>query len=115
MAQIGWVEVTTENGATGYLWYLKSEHETRLRFDDYLETAMLEAVPAEANSGAIAAAVGSGGTDGVFHVVKNRGNLWTGANPSTLANFDTVVQRLDKQGAIEENVLFVDRAVLFRH
>ena len=33
MAQIGWVEVTTENGATGYLWYLKSEHETRLRFD----------------------------------------------------------------------------------
>ena len=23
MAQIGWVEVTTENGASGYLWYLK--------------------------------------------------------------------------------------------
>ena len=46
MAQIGWVEVTTENGATGYLWYMKSEHETRLRFDDYLETSMLEAVPA---------------------------------------------------------------------
>ena len=45
MAQIGWVEVTTENGANGYLWYLKSEHETRLRFDDYLETAMIEAVP----------------------------------------------------------------------
>ena len=36
MAQIGWVEVATENGATGYLWYLKSEHETRLRFEDYL-------------------------------------------------------------------------------
>ena len=52
MAQIGWVEVTTENGAAGYLWYLKSEHETRLRFDDYLETAMIEAVPAEATSGA---------------------------------------------------------------
>ena len=47
MAQIGWVEVTTENGANGYLWYLKSEHETRLRFDDYLETSMIEAVPAE--------------------------------------------------------------------
>jgi hypothetical protein len=52
MAQIGWVEVTTENGASGYLWYLKSEHETRLRFEDYLETAMIEAVPAEAGSGA---------------------------------------------------------------
>ena len=60
MAQIGWVEVTTENGANGYLWYLKSEHETRLRFDDYLETAMIEAVPAETNSGA-AAALGSAG------------------------------------------------------
>ena len=57
MAQIGWIEVTTENGATGYLWYLKSEHETRLRFEDYLETAMVEAVPAEANSGAAAIAV----------------------------------------------------------
>ena len=29
MAQIGWVEITSENGATGYLWYLKSEHDTR--------------------------------------------------------------------------------------
>ena len=46
MAQIGWVEIQTENGASGYLWYMKSEHETRLRFDDYLETAMIEAVPA---------------------------------------------------------------------
>ena len=51
MAQIGWIEVTTEERSYGYLWYLKSEHETRLRFDDYLETAMIEAVPAEAGSG----------------------------------------------------------------
>ena len=66
MAQIGWIEVTTENGATGYLWYLKSEHETRLRFDDYLETAMIEAVPAELNSGAIAelGVAGTAGTAG---------------------------------------------------
>jgi len=35
-AQIGWIEVTSENGASGYLWYLKSEHETRQRFEDYL-------------------------------------------------------------------------------
>ena len=113
MAQIGWVEVTTENGATGYLWYLKSEHETRLRFDDYLETAMLETVPAEANSGAIAATVGSDGSDGIFYVVKNRGNVWSGANPDELGEFDTVIQRLDKQGAIEENVIFVDRQFSF--
>ena len=119
MAQIGWVEVTTENGATGYLWYLKSEHETRLRFDDYLETAMIEAVPAEAGSGvvAIAAGVASGvgnkGSEGVFYVVNNRGNVYNGGNPTTLTEFDTIISRLDKQGAIEENVIFVDRDFSF--
>ena len=35
-AQIGWVEVSTEDGTGGYLWYLKAESETRLRFEDYL-------------------------------------------------------------------------------
>jgi hypothetical protein len=111
MAQIGWVEVTTENGATGFLWYLKSQHETRLRFEDYLETAMLEAVPAEANSGAIAA--GITGSDGVFYSVNSRGNVWGGGNPTALADWDTVVSRLDKQGAIEENVLFLNRDFSF--
>ena len=115
MAQIGWVEVTTENGASGYLWYLKSEHETRLRFDDYLETAMIEAVPAEAASGAIAAGgdVGNKGSEGIFYVVENRGNVWGGGNPAALADFDAVISRLDKQGAIEENVIFVDREFSF--
>jgi hypothetical protein len=116
MAQIGWVEVTTENGANGYLWYLKSEHETRLRFDDYLETAMLEAVPAELGSGAqaaignaaVAGATGAG-SEGVFYVVNNRGNVWSGGNPNVLGDFDSIIQRLDKQGSIEENVIFVDR------
>jgi hypothetical protein len=111
MAQIGWVEVTTENGASGYLWYLKSEHETRLRFDDYLETSMIEAVPAEAGSGAIAATgdVGNKGSDGIFYSVEQRGNVWAGGNPSTLADFDNIIRRLDKQGSIEENVIFLNR------
>ena len=114
MAQIGWVEVTTENGATGYLWYLKSEHETRLRFDDYLETAMIEGVPAEVGSGAIAAigvagVAGSAGSEGIFHVVGQRGNVWGGGTPATLAEWDTIISRLDNQGAIEENVVFLDR------
>jgi hypothetical protein len=117
MAQIGWVEVTTENGATGYLWYLKSEHETRLRFEDYLETAMVEAVPAEAGSGALAAlssgATPSAGTEGVFYAVNARGNVWGAGNPTTLAEWDTIVARLDQQGAIEENVLFVNRQMGF--
>lgn len=124
MAQIGWVEVTTENGATGYLWYMKSEHETRLRFEDYLEMAMVEGVPAEVNSGA-AAQLGSGaypagstnpynaGTQGMFNAIESRGNVWSGGNPSALADFDTIVQRLDKQGAIAENALFLNRQFSF--
>jgi len=117
MAQIGWVEVTTENGATGYLWYLKSEHETRLRFEDYLETSMIEAVPAESGSGAATQAVnnqvGNKGSEGIFYAVNNRGNVWGGGNPTTLADFDSIISRLDKQGSIEENVIFVNRAFSF--
>ena len=117
MAQIGWVEVTTENGATGYLWYLKSEHETRLRFEDYLETAMIEAVPAESGSGVANASLnplyGNKGSEGIFYVVNNRGNVWGGGNPTTLSDFDSIISRLDKQGSIEENVLFVNRAFSF--
>jgi hypothetical protein len=111
MAQIGWVEVTTENGATGYLWYLKSEHETRLRFEDYLETAMIEAVPAAASSGASTA--GYIGSQGIFYVVNLRGNVWGGGTPTTLTDWDSIVSRLDKQGAIEENVVFVNRGLSF--
>jgi hypothetical protein len=115
MAQIGWVEITTENGATGYLWYLKSEHETRLRFEDYLEMAMVEGVVAEAGSGAIATTgdLGNKGTQGLFASVESRGNVWAGGNPSALSDFDTIVQRLDKQGAIAENALFLNRQFSF--
>ena len=122
MAQIGWVEIATENGGTGYLWYLKSEHETRLRFEDYLETAMIEAVPAVAGSGAGDFLQGTGaglsaanlnGSDGIFFVVGQRGNVYGGGNPQVLADFDNVIQRLDKQGAIEENVIFLNRNFSF--
>jgi len=126
MAQVGWVEVTTENGAAGYLWYIKSEHETRLRFEDYLEMAMVEGVPAATSSAALAAlspaaqsAPGSGpgttaaGTDGMFNSIETRGNVWSGGTPSSLGDFDTIVQRLDKQGAIAENALFLNRQFSF--
>lgn len=129
MAQIGWVEVTTENGATGYLWYIKSEHETRLRFEDYLEMSMVEGVPAAPSSAALtylspsansilggqlsAAATTAAGTKGLFYEVENRGNVWSGGNPSTLNDFDAIIQRLDKQGAIQENAIFLNRQFSF--
>lgn len=115
-AQIGWVEVTSENGASGYLWYLKSEHETRLRFEDYLEMSMVEAEKVTAST-AITDAAGNTvrGTEGLFAAIESRGlvfndhdfNNTTGLDG--LADFDVILQELDKQGAIEENMLFLDR------
>ena len=117
MAQIGWIEVEGDNGM-GYLWYLKSEHETRLRFEDYLEMSMIEAVPAENGSAAEAylssnTGGGNAGAEGLFESIETRGNVWSGGNPTTLADFDLVVDRLDKQGAIAENVLFQNRQFSF--
>ena len=119
MAQIGWVEVSTEDGATGYLWYLKSEHETRLRFDDYLEMSMIEGVAAEAGSAALAELSPGGpgvttdaGTEGMFEAIETRGNVYSGV-PANLAEWDTIIERLDKQGAIQENVVFVNRDMSF--
>tara|TARA_B000000557_G_scaffold263629_1_gene266890 strand:+ start:19128 stop:20555 length:1428 start_codon:yes stop_codon:yes gene_type:complete len=117
-AQIGWVEVTTENGASGYLWYLKSEHETRLRFEDYLEMAMVEGELAATGSGAIGASYK--GTEGLFAALESRGNIYqnfnsgeaalTGSTTRTaLQDFDEILKNLDKQGAIEENMLFLQR------
>ena len=110
LAQIGWIEVSTENGATGYLWYLKSEHETRQRFEDYLELSMIEGKPAASSSGAETA--GFKGTKGLFHEVETRGNISTGSI-ATRTDIETLIQVLDKEGAIQENVLFVNRAKSF--
>tara|TARA_B100001113_G_scaffold263495_1_gene218399 strand:- start:1154 stop:2602 length:1449 start_codon:yes stop_codon:yes gene_type:complete len=116
-AQIGWVEVTSENGASGYLWYLKSEHEARLRFNDYIEMMMIEGESAVSNfAGTGDYAVG--GTQGLFSALGERGLVFTGTDfdqlsgnvQGGLAEFDLILTELDKQGAIEENMLFLNRA-----
>ena len=71
-AQIGWVEVATEDGASGYLWYLKAESETRLRFEDYVEMAMVEA---EKKSGTSALPISTEGSEGLFAAIKDRGQV----------------------------------------
>jgi len=112
-AQIGWVEVATEDGTSGFLWYLKAESETRLRFEDYLEMALVEGEKVSGTSTLGAGTVGYKGTEGLFAAVAGRGNTinnFTGANGS-LADFDSILKNLDTQGAIEENMLFVDRSL----
>ena len=105
-AQIGWVNVATEDGTDGYLWYLKAESETRLRFEDYLEMAMVEG---ELNASTLNPLT-QPGTEGLFAAIQSRGNVETGFTATNgLAEFDNILRNLDTQGAIEENMLFVQR------
>ena len=133
-AQIGWIEVTSENGASGYLWYMKSEHENRLRWEDYIEMSMVEGVlktggQGGANGIALGYTAGASsitvggtnqnakGTEGFFAALEARGNVYQGfgsqaaaqAGGGALTDFDAVLKQLDKQGAIEENMLFLNR------
>ena len=105
-AQIGWVEVATEDGTSGYLWYLKAESETRLRFEDYLEMSVVEGEQVGAGS----AIAGVTGTEGLFAAIEDRGNVQVGFAAATgISDFDDILRNLDTQGAIEENMLFLNR------
>ena len=105
-AQIGWVEVATEDGTGGFLWYLKAESETRLRFEDYLEMSVVEG---ELKGGTSTATVK--GTQGLFAAINERGNVVAAFNTGVnqLQDFDSILKNLDTQGAIEENMLFLNR------
>ncbi len=108
-SQIGWVEVTGESGESGYLWYIKAEGETRTRFGDYTEMALVEAEKnTNTNLGSI------DGSEGLFAAIKDRGHIHEDGLAGTsaaddLEDFDVMLKKLDKQGAIEENVLFLNR------
>ena len=116
-SQIGWVEVSGEGGQSGYLWYMKAEGDTRVRFEDYLEMTMVEAEFAKATGGvdSILGTAGSddtAGTEGLFAAIQARGhvaeNVFDAAD-DLISDFDEILKKLDKQGAIEENLLFLNR------
>jgi len=123
-SQVGWIETTSEDGQSGYLWYLKAEGETRLRFTDNLEMTCLEGVRGVAAStldtgvGTLMPGGAGGGNDdfgtqGLFDAIETRGNASNGITGITcatdLAEFDAILAEFDRQGAIEENMMFVDR------
>ena len=110
-AQIGWVEVSGEAGQAGYLWYMKAEGDTRVRFEDYLEMTMIEAEKSASGADAVV----PDGSEGLLSAIANRGIVATNqfdsstTAPDKLAEFDLLLKELDKQGSIEENMLFLDR------
>ena len=117
-SRIGWVEISTEGGKSGYLWYLKAEADTRARFTDYLEMAMLEGElgvgATDDTSDFLTSNNQPSGTEGLFAAIESRGNITTGVtgvNAATdLAEFDSILAEFDKQGAIEEYMMFVNRS-----
>jgi len=114
-AQIGWVEISGEEGQSGYMWYLKASGDTKARFSDYLEMAMMESVTSPGLTAP--AALGGGeikGTEGLWEALSTRGNIsdffdGTTSGTTALAEFDDIIAELDANGAIEENMMFVDR------
>ena len=115
-ARIGWVEVSAEDGQSGYMWYLKAASDTRSRFADYLEMSMLEGELTASDDAAdfLSANDAYHGTQGLFAAITARGNKTsgvTGVNAATdLAEFDAILAEFDNQGAIEENMMFVNRS-----
>ena len=130
VSQIGWIEVTSENGASGYLWYMKSEHENRLRWEDYIEMSMVEGITYGGDSSLAASrlpgaystastavsttAQSARGTEGFFSALESRGNVYQGfgdeaTGGGALTDFDSVLKQLDKQGSIEENMIYLNR------
>ena len=117
-AQIGWVEVSGEDGQSGYMWYIKAEAETRSRFADYLEMAMIEGELVSGTQLDGLAGIGTvgaegAGTEGLFAAIRTRGNVlttgMTGTATDDLLTFDEILKKFDAQGAIEENMLFLNR------
>ena len=109
-AQIGWVQVSGEGGESGYLWYLKSSADTKARFDDYLEMIAIESEKKDGGDALIPE-----GSEGLLSAIGSRGmvatNQFDSATPAAdkLPEFDLLLKELDKQGAIEENMMFLDR------
>jgi hypothetical protein len=103
---IGYVNV----GNGDYRWYIHGENEARKRFMDKREMMMLFA---EFNSGTIANAPGGvAGSEGYFSAVKKRGITVSGADASpldTIAEFDSIIIELDKQGAPSEYAMYLNR------
>ena len=112
---IGWIEVSGEEGQNGYMWYLKANGDTMARFTDYCEMTCIEG-ELNANgstAGTTGAALGSiSGTQGLFAAIETRGNVITDGYASAadaLGSMDVMLKRFDSQGAIEENMMFLNR------
>ena len=124
LSQIGWIDT-----GEGYLWYHKSKSDNMKRWNDYMEMSLVEGVQAEAaatatlsvnrsdytNQGTfVSGGATARGTQGFFSALEERGQIYQGfgdeaTGGGALTDFDNLLKQLDKQGSIEENMLYLNR------
>jgi len=104
---IGWIN--TGNG--DYRWYVRGEMDTRKRFMNQREMMMLLAERELTNNEGVQLAGGTNdqvtGSEGYFNAVENRGITTTGDFDS-MADIDSIILLLDKQGAPSEYAMYVN-------
>jgi len=109
---IGWIEVSGEEGQNGYMWYLKANGDTMARFTDYCEMTCIEGELTATSAGTTTDLGSLSGTQGLFAAIEARGNVMTGGyttGADALGSMDLMLKRFDSQGAIEENIMFLNR------
>ena len=105
---IGWINL----GNGDYRWFIKSENDTRQRFLDKREMMML--LGEQVSNTGLTALGSISGSEGYFSAVANRGivvnsGATTTAAIASLAELDAIITALDKQGAMPEYAMYVNR------
>ena len=105
---IGWINL----GNGDYRWYVKSENDTRQRFLDKREMMML--LGEEVSNTGLTTLGSIAGSEGYFSALANRGivvnsGATTTAAIASLDELDAVITALDKQGAMPEYAMYVNR------
>ena len=105
---IGWVNL----GNGDYRWFIKSENDTRQRFLDKREMMML--LGQQVSNTGLTALGSIAGSEGYFSAIADRGVVVNSGSTSTAAiatldELDVLITALDKQGAMPEYAMYVNR------